>query len=88
MPIEDVPLEERPQAVGYFILDTLRSWYQTGLKADVPINIVVGFADPTEMDRRKLEVPMFIAPSVCDDLGALYKILVSVSRGDKGLLKG
>jgi len=88
MPIEDVRLDDRPLAVGYFVLDTLRTWYQTGLKADVPINIVVGFADPAEMDHKKSVIPMFIPPGSVDDLAALYKILVCVSRGDKRLIEG
>lgn len=88
MVMEGVKISDRPLAVGYFVLDTLRSWFRDGVPTTKPILLKVGMVDPKELDERKNQIPLFVAPSNVEDLGALYKILVAVSSGDKGLLDG
>lgn len=81
MIMEGISIEDRPQAVGYFILDTLRSLYQSGVDPKEPITLKLGYADPRELDSNRDKIPLFIAPKGVEDLGHLYKLIVAVSRG-------
>lgn len=86
--MEGLSISDRPLAVGYFVLDTLRSWFKSGVPTSETIQLRVGMADPRELDERKEEIPLFVSPSDVQDLGALYKILVAVQSGDRRLLDG
>jgi hypothetical protein len=86
--MEGMSVSDRPTAVGYFVLDTLRSWFRDGVPTTEPVILRVGLADPKELDERKEQIPLFIAPGNVEDLGALYKILLAVSSGNKELLDG
>lgn len=81
MVLEGIATEDRPQAVGYFLLDTLRALFTSGIDPKEPITIKVGFVDPRELDQNRDKIPLFIAPKAVEDLGHLYKLILAVSRG-------
>jgi hypothetical protein len=84
MVLEGLKTEERPTAVGYFVLDTLRSMFQSGVRPSEPITLRIGLVDPKDLEDAKDEVPLFIPPKGkgVEDLGHLYKLILKVSRGD------
>jgi hypothetical protein len=86
MVLEGLQTEDRPLAVGYFVLDTLRSLYQTGVDPSSPVQMKAGLIDPAllqaSVDAGQTHV--FLPPlAAVDDLGPLYKLVVAVSRGEK-----
>ena len=82
MVLEGLKTEDRPLAVGYFILDTQRTFYQTGVRTDSHITITVNLVTPAELEEISKHIAVFLPPNPVDDLGTLYKLLVAVSRGD------
>lgn len=84
MVLDGIPVEKRPIAVGYFIMDTLRTFYQTGVKAAHAIQLHVGAHTPAQLDVLAQDVNIYQPPLHADDLdmlGDLYKLMVGVSRG-------
>jgi len=81
MVLEGLKTEDRPTAVGYFILDTLRSLFQSGILASDEIRLAVALVTAEELDELKQHVQVFTAPQQVDQLGPLYKMILDVSRG-------
>lgn len=83
MVLEGIPQEDRPTAVGYFIMDTLRTFFQTGLKAGTEIRIHIGLMTPADIDTLRKSVDVY-HPSlkVIAHLGEIYKLMHEVSTND------
>lgn len=81
--MDTLSIEERPLAVGYFVLDTMRSLFLSGINPADEMRIHVGLVTEEDIaSLRKHDVDVFEAPKPIEDLSALYKLLVQVSRGD------
>lgn len=86
MLLEGVKHEDRPTVVGYFILDTLRSVYQTGVDPESPVTIKAGLIAPDVLQEAVDSAATHIwSPPVAgvDMLGDIYKLVLAVSRGEK-----
>ena len=83
MVLEGIPQEDRPTAVGYFIMDTLRTFFQTGVKAGSEIRLHVGLMTPEAVQKLKSTVDVYQPErSVISHLGSIYKLMYEVSRDD------
>lgn len=83
MVMDGLDARDRPTAVGYFVLDTLRTLFQTGVKPTDEIRIHVGIMSPAELKELSQSVDVFTCtPGMVSWLGDLYKLMVGVSRGD------
>lgn len=84
MRMDKLAIEERPLAVGYFLLDTMRTLFLTGISPKECMHISVGLVTEEDLvEFRSHDVDVFEAPQPIEDLAALYKLLVQVSRGDE-----
>jgi len=81
MVLEGLKTEDRPTAVGYFVLDTLRSLFQSGIKATDEIRIAVALVGADELAELAKHVAVYTPPKDVSDLSAIYKLIVDVSRG-------
>jgi hypothetical protein len=81
MVLEGLKTEDKPTAVGYFVLDTLRSLFQSGILATDEIRVTVALVTPDELEELKKHVHVFVPPQEVDQLGPLYKLILDVSRG-------
>ncbi len=86
MVLEGLKTEDRPLAVGYFLLDTLRSFFQSGVSPEKQITIKCGLIEPAKLQKAVDEnaTHVFLPPiAAVQDLGSLYKLILAVSRGER-----
>lgn len=83
MRMDRLEIDERPLATGYFLLDTMRTLFMSGISPSECMHIAVGLVTEDELaEFKKHGIDVFVAPQPIEDLAALYKLLVQVSNGD------
>ena len=84
--LDGIHTEDRPAAVGYFVLEIMREAHRRS--GSFPeFRLRLGAVDGVELDRRKTQgYDVRTYRSDGKALGEMYKVVLAVERGDEGIL--
>jgi hypothetical protein len=83
--LDGIKIEDRPAAVGYFLLNRMRDLYAKHTYFP-PVRVSFGAVEAVEVNKKKDVMPVTQYNLTGSDFGDIFKLSVAVERGDKDLL--